>query len=194
MSLDIAALRAEYAEWKAQRTDITASQRVLSVFRARPLTAAQAYEALGISNQGGSRLLANAITNLCQLGLLSADASRPRRYRFMHDCSQPVPAAKRAQLKAEAKARTDARKALSHKRREQAAVEKQSRIAAAARKASAKPVVAQPRKQSPAAANETTEQFIARGGNYQVLPHNFDTRRTSFPGRRPVIASTRTHS
>lgn len=188
--MDITALRTEYAAWKAQRTDITVSQRVLSVFRAAPLTARQAYEALGISNQGGSRLLANAITNLCQLGLLSADASRPRRYRFMHDCSQPVPAALRAQLKAEAKARTDTRKSLSHKRRQQAAVEKQSRLAATARKAAVKPTAAQPRMHTSATANETTGQFIARGGSYQVLPHNFDTRPTTYPGRRPVYPHT----
>ena len=33
---------------------------------------------------------------------------------------------------------------------------------------------------------ETTEQFIARGGSYQVLPHSFDTRPTTYPGRRPI--------
>lgn len=186
MSIDLPTLRAEYAQWKAQRTDITVSHRVLSAFRAKPLTAAQAYAALGISNQCGSRLLANAITNLCQLGLLRADASRPRRYRFIQDSSQPVPAAVRAQLKADAKARSDARKALSHKRRQQAAVEKQSRIAAAARRAASRQATAQPRRHTTATAGETTEQFIARGGDYEVLPNNFDTRRTSFPGRRPV--------
>lgn len=190
MSIDITALRAEYAEWKAQRTTITVSQRVLSVFRAAPLTARQAYDALGISNQCGSRLLANAITNLCQLGLLRADSSRPRRYRFIQDSSQPVPAAVRAQQKAEAKARSAVHRELSYKRRMQATHDAQLRKARRRGTAIQVTPLQQPATPARPTANpgstETIEQFITRGGRVETLPHNFDTRPTTFPGRRPT--------
>ena len=190
MSLDIAALRAEYAEWKAQRTDITVSQRVLSVFRAAPITARQAYEALGISHQCGHRLLANSITNLSQLGLLSPDASRPRLYRFIQDTSHPLPAALRVQQRAEAKARLLEQKRLSHQRRIQSAMDAELRKAR--RRGIGIEITPKPsgttssRPRLATGQTETLAQYLARGGQIETLPHNFDARPTSFPGRRPV--------
>ena len=192
MSRDIAALRAEYAEWKAQRTNITVSQRVLDVFRSKPLTARQAYEALGIGNHCGSRLLANAITNLCLDGNLRADDSRPRRYRFVRDSSQPLPVAVRTQIKAEAKARSDALRALSHKRRIQAA--KDAELRKARRRGIGIDIALKQSGSTPrpphlcTGATETVEQYLARGGQIETLPHNFDSPRTAFPGRRPVYS------
>ena len=187
MSSDINTLRAEYAEWKAQRTDITVSQRVLDAFRGKPLTAAQAYDALGISNQCGNRLLANAITNLCHDGMLRADTAYPRRYRFIRDASQPLSEEARAQRKAAELERRQARKALSHKRRLQAleeALERKSARRAAAATAA--------RATGQQGATETVEQFIARGGQVEVLPHSFDTPRPPLP-RRPTYSPRPRH-
>ena len=37
---------------------------------------------------------------------------------------------------------------------------------------------------------ETVEQWMARTGRSpEILPHNFDAPRTSFPGRRPVVTT-----
>lgn len=197
MSRIIDAMRTEYDDWKAQRPDITVSQRVLSAFRAGPLTARQAYEALGVSNQCGSRLLANAITNLCLHGQLRADDSKPRRYRFITDTSQPLPAALRAKQKAESNARNAVLRELSHRRRIQA--EQDAQLRKARRRGTGINIttarIGSPytRPQLASGQTESIEQFLARGGQVETLSHNFDKRHTSFPGRRPS-ATIRHHT
>lgn len=111
------------------------------------------------------------------------NAAYPARFIVTREYQPPEQRAVAAKARAAAEKKQREARARSHARRMQAALDKQAR-AAAARKPAVKTTSA--RKPAAPPPHETTEQFIARGGNYQVLPHNFDTRPTSFPGRRPV--------
>lgn len=109
----------------------------------------------------------------------------PARFIVTRNYQPPDQRAAAAKSKAEADRKQRESRARSHARRKQALLEKQARIASA-RKPAAKPAAAPARKPATSMQPETTEQFIARGGSYQVLPHNFDTRPTAYPGRRPI--------
>lgn len=109
----------------------------------------------------------------------------PARFIVTRNYQPPDQRAAAAKSKAEADRKQRESRARSHARRKQALLEKQARIASA-RKPAAKTAAAPARKPATSMQPETTEQFIARGGSYQVLPHNFDTRPTAYPGRRPV--------
>lgn len=109
----------------------------------------------------------------------------PARFIVTRNYQPPDQRAAAAKDKAEADRKQREARARSHARRQQALLEKQARIANA-RKTAARTATPPARTQEASMQPETTEQFIARGGSYQVLPHNFDARPTTYPGRRPI--------
>lgn len=158
--------------------------------QATGITGREVAEAMGLVKHAEVLRVQQACSHgVRQHRITTLNGAYPARYIITREYQTPAQRAAAAKAKDAADRKQREARARSHARRHQALLEKQARIASA-RKPAAKPATAPARKPATSMQPETTEQFIARGGSYQVLPHNFDTRPTTYPGRRPVYPHT----